>query len=91
VTYSLDVVADFLCDQLGDVLDEGVLDADLVAVWGGVIVSMAFSSSDEASMLVRKGGIQLGEMIPSLVPCSAIDFSMVALRLAWFKQLPHDW
>ena len=43
-TYSLDVVADLLCDQLGDVLDEGVLDADLVAVWGGVIVSMAFSS-----------------------------------------------
>jgi hypothetical protein len=32
VTYSLDIVADLLCDQLGDVLDEGVLDADLVAV-----------------------------------------------------------
>lgn len=32
-TYGLDVVADLLGYQLGDVLDEGVLDADLVAVW----------------------------------------------------------
>ena len=32
MTYDLDVVANLLCDQLGDVLDKGVLDADLIAV-----------------------------------------------------------
>ena len=32
MTYGLDVVADLLCDQLGDVLDEGIFDADLIAV-----------------------------------------------------------
>ena len=42
-TYSLDVVADLLCDQLSDVLDEGVLDADLIAVYGGDIVSKVSS------------------------------------------------
>jgi len=31
-TYSLNVVADLFSDQLSDVLDEGVLDADLIAV-----------------------------------------------------------
>jgi hypothetical protein len=41
MTYGLDVVANLFSDQLGDVLDEGVLDADLVAVYGGAIVSMA--------------------------------------------------
>jgi hypothetical protein len=39
-TYSLDVVADLLCDQLGDVLDEGVLDADFVAVYAGRLSSV---------------------------------------------------
>lgn len=38
-TYGLDVVADLFCDQLGDVLDEGVLDANFVAVCVGCIVS----------------------------------------------------
>ena len=47
ITYGLDVVADLLGDQLSDVLDEGVLDTDLVAVCGEVIVSRAFSSSEE--------------------------------------------
>ena len=32
MTYSLDIVTDLLCDQLSDVLNEGVLDADLIAV-----------------------------------------------------------
>lgn len=32
VTYSLNVVANLLRDQFGDVLDESVLDADFVAV-----------------------------------------------------------
>jgi hypothetical protein len=46
VTYSLDIVTNLLCDQLGDVLDEGVLDTDLVTVWRGDGVSRTFSSSD---------------------------------------------
>ena len=45
----------------------------------------------EGIVVLRYSDIQLGEMIPSLVPKRAIDFSIVALRLAWFKQLPHDW
>jgi hypothetical protein len=55
MTYSLDVVADLLCDQLGDVLDEGVLDADFVAVWRGDGVSRAFSRSKEVSIFVNGG------------------------------------
>jgi hypothetical protein len=32
VTYSLNIVADLFCNKFGDVLNEGVLDADLIAV-----------------------------------------------------------
>ena len=46
MTYGLNVVANLLRDQLGDVLDESVLDADLVAVYGGGIVSALSSSKD---------------------------------------------
>lgn len=52
---------------------------------------MNLVSSTLVSGFMRYWDIQLGEMMPSLVPKRAIDFSMVALRLAWFKQLPHDW
>lgn len=46
MTYSLDIVTDLFCDQLSDVLDKGVLDADLVAVWGGDIVSRVSFNAD---------------------------------------------
>jgi hypothetical protein len=32
VTSSLYVVADLLCDKFGDILNESILDADLIAV-----------------------------------------------------------
>jgi hypothetical protein len=50
LTYGLNVVADLLRDQLSDVLDEGVLDADLVAVYAGCIVSMALFGSADMSI-----------------------------------------
>lgn len=54
-TYGLDVVADLLCDQLGDVLDEGVLDADLVAVWEGDRISRASPSMKRCELSCASG------------------------------------
>jgi hypothetical protein len=44
--YSLNVVTDFLGDELGDVLIEGVLDADLITVCAWPIISSSFSGRE---------------------------------------------
>lgn len=46
VTYGLNVVANLFGDQFGDVLDEGVLDADLVAVYVGAWLADDFERLD---------------------------------------------
>ena len=40
-TYSLDVVSNFLGDELGDVLVLGVLDADLISIVGGNLFELS--------------------------------------------------
>jgi hypothetical protein len=80
----LDIVANLLVDNAGDVVDLRVLEAELIAI---VRVDLnrlsAYGKSDVRSSEVLT--------MPILRPFTATTFWMVALRLAWLRQLPQDW
>jgi uncharacterized membrane protein len=83
VGHGLDVVADLLGDDGGDAVDLGVLEAELVAKVG---VDLGLGSVD--ALLLGEAGVLT---MPMRIPSTATTFWMVALRLAWLRQLPHDW
>ena len=81
--YGLNIVANLLSDKLGDVEDLGVLDADFIAIVGANLIVWVSSFAQ----LIDYNWLTM----PNLVPCRAMEFWIVALRLAWLRQLPHDW
>ena len=80
----LDVVADLLGDNGLDILDMGVLEAELVSVVGVDLDLVSTRTGNRGQAIV-------GLTMPMRMPSTATTFWMVALRLAWLRQLPHDW
>ena len=84
VGHSLDIVANLLVDNASDVVDLGVLEAELIAI---VRVDLEQASAHDNSDVRCHRVLTM----PILRPFTATTFWMVAFRLAWLRQLPQDW